>query len=90
MYANSLCPAVLGSSRGDPDDSAGDWQLGRIIHQRQQHEDLIADGVTACRRNEDATAAEVRHERGVKRGFGIDIERENAGALRSGFCFTHL
>lgn len=65
MHTDALRPTVLCTGRGDPDDGPGDRQFCRIVHQRQQHEHLVTDAVTAGGRDKYAASPKMRHESGV-------------------------
>ena len=65
--ADALGLAVLGPGRGHPDHGAGDGQLGRVLHQGEEHENFVPQSVATVGGDEDAAIFHVRHESGVKR-----------------------
>ena len=65
LDADALLAVGLGAAGGDPDHLAGDWQLVGVIHQRQQHVDLVAHLVGPIGRNEQAPAFHERQVGGI-------------------------
>ncbi len=65
LHADALRSVALHAFGRDPDHLALHGDALRIIHQRQQHEDFLAELVGSIGRNEDAAALEKRHVRGV-------------------------
>ena len=55
------CVAAGGVGRRDPADLAGDRIALRIVGQRQQQVDVLAEPVTAGRRNEQPAVGQRRH-----------------------------
>src|SRR5581483_8678280 len=59
----------------DPDDLALHGDAVRVVHEREQHEHVLADLVLARGGNEDPAALEEWHVSGVERGLFADVER---------------
>src|SRR6476660_8156107 len=74
LYAHALHTISVTARRRHPDYTACDRQFVRIIHQADEHEDLIAELVAARGRNEDAAALHERHIRRVKNRLLFDVQ----------------
>ncbi|MNL69507.1 hypothetical protein D3C87_1943760 [compost metagenome] len=80
MYADPRGPVALGAFRGDPGDRAGDRDFFRLVHQVQQHENLIAQLVAFVGRDKQAAVLDERHVRRIQHGLVLDRQGQNAVA----------
>ena len=71
-------PVTFGADWGDPDDLAGHRQAFGLVHQGQEHEDLIAESVLFGGGNEKPAILDELHIRGVKGVLILDRQREYA------------
>ena len=78
LNADALRAVALNALGRHPHHFALNSNSLRIVHQRQQHEYFLAELVDATGGNEDATALEERHVRGVQRSLFPNVERKHA------------
>lgn len=61
LHPHTGLPVPLGARRCDPDDAAGNRNFLRLVHQRKQHKDFIADAVAFVGRDKKATIFQKGH-----------------------------
>src|SRR3954468_10921814 len=71
-HADTLGAVGGGPRRRDPGDLAGHRIALRIVGQREQHVDVVAQLVVAGRRNEHAAVGKQRNVRGIQRSLLLD------------------
>ncbi len=74
LHTDTGGAVALRADRRDPDDLAGDRDLFRVIHQREQHEHLLADAIFLLGGHEQAAALEKRHVGRVQGTLVLDGE----------------
>jgi len=61
FHADALRPATRGMRRIDPGDRSPQRDLRGLLHERQQQEDLLAEGVSLRARHEESAAGQEGH-----------------------------
>ena len=79
LHADALGAVVL-CTGGVIHTTCGYRQLGRVVHQCQQHEDFVAELVRARGGDEQAAAVDEAHVGGVQRRFSL-IDKDITPAL---------
>ena len=77
-HADALGAAARGIGRRDPADLAGHRIALRIVGQRQQQVDVLAELVVARGRHEQAAVGEQRHVGGVQRALLAEHQLDHA------------
>ena len=80
--ADALRAVARGVGRRDPGDLAGHRVALRVVGQRQQHVDVVAELVVARRRDEDAAFGEQRDVGRVERALFLDGQLDDARPRR--------
>ena len=71
-------PVALGAPGCDPDDPARNGDLVGLLHQGQEHEDLIAEMIVLVGRDEQATVLHERHVGRIERRLVLDGQGEDS------------
>ena len=74
LHTDTLGLAALRAQWRDPDHTPGNRMSSWIVHQLQQHEDLITQRVVFRGRHEQARIVEKRQVGRLQRGLGADVK----------------
>src|SRR5690242_4849136 len=74
LHPDALHAVAVAAGRSHPHHAPGDRKLVRIIHQADEHENLVADLVAARGRDENAAAFDERHIRRIEDRLFLDVQ----------------
>src|SRR5688572_19368267 len=84
LHADARRPLALCALGRQPDDAPRDRKLLLLAHQVEEHEDLVAEPITAVGRDEEPAILHERHIREIEGALVLDRERQET-RLR-GWC----